>query len=166
MSTFALIFPLSQIEDGTAFPVSQWPLHATIVPPFETPAGPTAIANTLRPIAKTIEPFAISGHHREQFGERRDISVTTLLPVDRLQTLHRLLSDAVTTLGAAPLEPQYHHHGFAAHITDNETDSFSIGEHHQIDQLTLVDMRTEQPGANPRALLTLDLGQETRHPAK
>jgi len=166
MSTFVLIFPLNPIGDGATFPISQWPLHATIVPPFEIPGGHKAIANALQPIATTIEPFTITGHRREQFGAHRDVSVTTLLPVERLQTLHGLLSDAVESLGAAPLEPQYHRQGFAAHITDNESDSFAIREHHHIDRLTLVDMRTEQPSDDPQALVTLRLGPTTRHPAK
>jgi hypothetical protein len=132
-------------------------LHATIVPPFDCAAESTAVMNAIRPIAATTNPFTVVGHQRQLFGHQREVVVTTLLPVDHIHALHNILSDALEQLKALPIEPAYHRDGFKAHITDNAYSTFAPGERTQIHTLTLVDMRTHQPGTHPEAQASVPL---------
>src|SRR4051794_13195607 len=89
MSSFVLVYFLERSPVGHTFPVGEWPLHATLVPPFESSGKPdfASVTGSHAPIPTTVSGSAT-------FGRRRR-PVALLDNPPQLQQLHEDLTAAV-----------------------------------------------------------------------
>ncbi|MGN6425911.1 2'-5' RNA ligase family protein [uncultured Leifsonia sp.] len=117
------------------FSGGDWPLHVTIVPPFETELDAPAVA-ALLPRSPAVRVVA---GERAAFGRHRDIPVTLLHPSPALLALHR---DAVRALEAAGARIHDRHHildGYRPHATRQRRAALDPGDHDTLTELALVE---------------------------
>jgi hypothetical protein len=116
------------------FPAGDWPLHVTIVPPFETELGVDAVAALLPSAA----PIPVVGAARERFGAHRTVPVTVLRASTPLLALHTAAVDALEAAGAHLRDPHHLRDGYRPHATDQRTGRLHPGEHALLTELSLV----------------------------
>jgi len=116
------------------FPAADWPLHVTVVPPFEADLDADAVADLLPRVA----PIPVSGGARERFGAHRTVPVTVLRPSEPLLALHTAAVDALEAAGATLRDPHHLREGYRAHATDQRTGRLHPGEHALLTELSVV----------------------------
>jgi len=117
-----------------SFPASDWPLHVTIVPPFETELDAEGVAALI----PRVSPIPVTGSSRERFGAHRTVPVTVLRESLPLRALHTAAVDALEAAGATIRDSRHLRDGFRAHATDQRTGRLHPGEHALLTELSVV----------------------------
>lgn len=116
------------------FPAGDWPLHVTVVPPFETELEADAVAALL----PRVPPIPVVGAARERFGAHRTVPVTVLRDSAPLAALHTAAIDALEAAGARIRDAHHLRDGYRPHATDQRTARLHPGEHALLTELSLV----------------------------
>ncbi|HSP53854.1 MAG TPA: 2'-5' RNA ligase family protein, partial [Cryobacterium sp.] len=109
MPRLVVVLPLTPLRTGDSFPVSAWPLHITVLPPFHTDAAASVIAGVIAGVAAATPSgrttvTAVAGADA-LFGRREDVPVVLIDENPVLTELHRALVDAVRPFASSPDEP-------------------------------------------------------------
>ncbi len=116
------------------FPAGDWPLHVTIVPPFETELSVEEVAA----LVPRVAPIPVVGGGHERFGARGTVPVTVLHESAPLTELHVALVDALEAAGIALHDQRHLRDGYRAHVTDQRTGRLHPGEHALLTELSVV----------------------------
>ncbi|TFC51220.1 hypothetical protein E3T24_16865 [Cryobacterium sp. TmT2-59] len=166
MSRLVVVLPLTALRTGDSFPVSEWPLHITVLPPFHTDAAASVIAGVVAGVVVGVTGGvdAVSAGGRTAitavagvealFGRREDVPVTLVVDDAALTELHRALVDAVRPFASSPDEPAFTGPGFRAHITIKNGARVHEGEVLTLAQIALVDM-APRAAAGGRSVLAV-----------
>lgn len=146
MTRLVVVLPLSPLSEGDSFAVRDWPLHITVLPPFDTDAGVAEIVDAVASVTVGQSELTVVAAHGELFGRRHDIPVTVLADNDELTDLHRRLIGVVKPFGVSPEERAFTGPGFRPHITSKHHSSVHGGDQFVLKQIALVDM---MPRASP-----------------
>ena len=138
MGRFAVVLPLEPLAAGDGFPVSAWPLHVTVVEPFETRHDAAWVAELLGPVLHGRSTIATLAFDRAMFGPKRDVPVTLISddgPLGAMRTrLLRALREADVDVARARLD-------YRPHVTDGVHGSIPPGRDIRLAQVALVDLR-------------------------
>ncbi|AWB87565.1 2'-5' RNA ligase family protein [Mycetocola zhujimingii] len=157
MSRVVVVVPLNPLRNGESFLVSSWPLHITVVPPFETEAETPAIAAALAEAVGDLASFSVVAAGDELFGRRHDIPVTLIADDERLLTLRERLVAAVRPLATSPDERAFSRPEFRPHVTVKGENRVADGEELHLTQVALVDMAPRQSPGGRTVLATVPL---------
>jgi hypothetical protein len=116
------------------FPAGDWPLHVTIVPPFET--GLTA--EQVAALIPRVPPIPVTGGGHERFGARGTVPVTVLHDAPPLTALHLALVDALEEAGIVLRDQGHLRDGYRPHATDQRTGRLHPGEHALLTEVSVV----------------------------
>jgi hypothetical protein len=116
------------------FPAADWPLHVTVVPPFDTELDAAAVAALI----PNVPPIPLVAGGRERFGSRQTVPVTVLHDSEALLSLHTAMVDALEAAGATLRDQRHLRAGFRAHATDQRTGRLHPGEHILLTELCVV----------------------------
>ncbi|MGO4534486.1 2'-5' RNA ligase family protein [Leifsonia sp. 2MCAF36] len=116
------------------FPATDWPLHVTVVPPFETELA----ADQVAALVPLVPPIPIAGATRERFGTHGTVPVTVLRGSAALVALHTSLVDALDATGATLRDQRHIRADFRAHATDQRRGRLHPGEHALLTELCIV----------------------------
>ena len=157
MSRLVVVLPLTPLRTGDSFPVADWPLHITVLPPFHTDAAASVIAGVIAvtAVGRTART-AVAGADA-LFGRREDVPVTFVAENPGLTELHRALVDAVRPFASSPDEPAFTGPGFRAHITIKNGVRVHEGEALTLTQIALVDMAPRAAAGGRTVLATFPL---------
>lgn len=160
MPRLVIVLPLWPLHVGDTYPVAQWPLHITVLPPFLTSAAPAEIAQAMTKVALEQDSITAVAGQDALFGRRHDVPVTLLLENDRLHAVHAALVEAVRPFAADPAEPAFTGSGFRPHVTVKDDRRVYEGEQLSLTQIALVDMAARAaPGRMVLATANLRTGQ-------
>lgn len=138
MGRFAVVLPLEPLASGEGFPVSAWPLHVTVVEPFETRHDAAWVADLIGPVMHGRRPIDTLAFDRAMFGPKRDVPVTLVRddgPLGAMRTrLLRALREADVDVAQARLD-------YRPHVTDGAHGSIPPGRAIRLAQAALVDLR-------------------------
>lgn len=138
MGRFAVVLPLEPLTAGASFPVSAWPLHVTVVEPFETRHDATWVADLMGPVLRGRRAIEAASFDRAMFGRRRDVPVTLVRddgPLGAMRTrLLGALREADVDVARARLD-------YRPHVTDTSLGSMPTGRRVMLEQTALVDLR-------------------------
>jgi hypothetical protein len=118
------------------FPASDWPLHVTLVPPFETELAPDAVVALFPP----ARPVAVTAGDEALLGARHTVPVTLIRPVDDLLALHAALIDALESAGVGVADQRHILAGYRPHATARRGGRLRPGATFTIGELALVDL--------------------------
>jgi hypothetical protein len=162
MGRFAVVLPLEPLARGDAFPVSAWPLHVTVVEPFETHHDSAWVADVLGPVMHGRRSIVAEAFDRAMFGPRRDVPVTLLRDPGPLGAMRvRLLTalrDADVDVARARVE-------YRPHVTDTAEGSIPPGRTIRLPQATLVDLRPPE-GRTMRTIASVWPLEESAAPGR
>ncbi|HEU4757441.1 MAG TPA: 2'-5' RNA ligase family protein [Agromyces sp.] len=138
MGRFAVVLPLEPLAAGEGFPVSAWPLHVTVIEPFETHRDAEWVANLVGRVLHGRRAIDALAYDRAMFGPRRDVPVALLRddgPLGAMRTrLLRALREADVDVARARVD-------YRPHVTDNSNGSILPGRAIRLTQAALVDLR-------------------------
>ena len=161
MPRLVVVLPLTPLRTGDSFPVSAWPLHITVLPPFHTDAAASVIAGVIAGVVAATPSgrttvTAVAGADA-LFGRREDVPVVLIDENPVLTELHRSLVDAVRPFASSPDEPAFTGPGFRAHITIKNGVRVLEGEALTLTQIALVDMAPRSAAGGRTVLATFPL---------
>ncbi|MGN7798066.1 2'-5' RNA ligase family protein [Leifsonia sp. 22587] len=116
------------------FPAADWPLHVTIVPPFETELSAEGVAALL----PSVPPIPVTGGARERFGAHRTVPVTVLRASPALHALHTASVDALEAADVVLRDQHHLRDGYRPHVTDQRSGRLHPGEHALLTALCVV----------------------------
>jgi 2'-5' RNA ligase len=157
MSRLVVVLPLTPLRTGDSFPVSDWPLHITVLPPFHTDAAASVIAGVIAATASGRAALTAVAGGDALFGRREDVPVTLVDADPALTGLHRALVDAVRPFASAPDEPAFTGVGFRAHVTVKNGARVREGDRLTLSQIALVDMAPRAAADGRTVLATFAL---------
>ena len=165
MSRLVVVLPLTRLRPGESFPVSDWPLHITVLPPFHTDAAASVLARVIAVVIARVIAAAPSGGATLMavagddalFGRRENVPVTLVQANLTLTELNRALVDAMRPFASSPDEPAFTGPGFRAHITIKNGNRVQAGDVLTLSQLALVDMAPRSAAGGRTVLATFPL---------
>ncbi|MEI5584967.1 2'-5' RNA ligase family protein, partial [Agromyces sp. CCNWLW208] len=135
---FAVVLPLEPVTAGESFPVSAWPLHVTVVEPFETHHEAAWVVALLGPVLHGRRAVDADASDRAMFGTRRDVPVTLLRDAGPLGAMRvRVLS----ALREADVDVARARADYRPHVTDTAHGTVAPGRRVRLTQVALVDLR-------------------------
>ncbi|WP_426625005.1 2'-5' RNA ligase family protein [Leifsonia sp. McL0607] len=132
------------------FGAGDWPLHVTIVPPFETALDAEAVAARL-PHGQRLPIVAGA---RASFGHRRTVPVTLIRPSPALLALHEACVEALEADGAVIADQRHIRAGYRPHASDQRTCALAPGDHVSLSELAIVE---GAPGSRRRVAARIPL---------
>lgn len=138
MARYVVVLPLEPLAPGDVFTVAEWPLHVTLVEPFQTDLPTAALAEILRRVAGRSQVIHASGGDEAMFGRRRDVPVTLVRDGGELGALR---DEALAALGDAGVGLGRARPDFRPHVTRKHGRRLRPGEPIVLDTSALVDMR-------------------------
>ncbi|MDR5700298.1 2'-5' RNA ligase family protein [Agromyces aerolatus] len=162
MARYVVVMPLAPLERGDEFTVADWPLHVTVVEPFESAASPEQLVSALQPVAGRAHVVRTTAGENAMFGRRRDVPVSLIRDGGEIVALREA---ALAALAAAGLDLGRVRPDFRPHVTVKRHGRLYPGDHVAFDRLALIDMRPPA-GSRHRAVVgVLSLDPEpSRHP--
>src|SRR5262245_16013011 len=135
MARWVVVLPLSPLRTGDVFSVGQWPLHITLIEPFETELDADELGGALEPLAAAAEPVPGRIGPEAMFGPRRDILGSLVEDGGRLLPLR---SAAQAALRDLPVDLRYPRLDYRPHVTAKRHGRVHEGDRLTLDLLTLV----------------------------
>jgi 2'-5' RNA ligase len=137
MARFVVVLPLVPLTAGDEFTVADWPLHVTLVEPFQTELSPAVVAEVVGRAASGAGVIRASGGEAAMFGRRRDVPVTL---VEEGGALEQLRDHALAALGDAGVDFGRVRPDFRPHVTRKHGRQLRPGEPVVLETVALVDM--------------------------
>ena len=156
MPRVVVVIALEPLRAGTRFPVRDWPLHVTVVPPFSTRASVDDIARIIAETSSGFPPFEVRAGHSAMFGRRHDVPVTLVEEDARLGALHQALVAALEPLASAG-DRAFQSAPYSPHVTAKGDRRATQGEVLTLGQVALVDMAPRSSPGGREVLATIDL---------
>jgi 2'-5' RNA ligase len=125
------------------FPMSEWPLHVTLLANFQTDRIDEA-KTQLAELAAESKPFEIRVDGEASFGPQQSVAVSLIHPDDNIKSLHNKLLELANGLGAVFDEPIYNGDGYRPHATIQQKDRLRDQQTVTLNSFTLVDMFPDQ----------------------
>ena len=157
MPRLVVVLPLTPLETGASFAVESWPLHITVLAPFETDAAPAEIARVSAAALAGFVAVTVVAGQDELFGRHHDIAVTLIDENAALTRLHDLLVAALRPLRSSPTEPAFTGPNFRAHVTVKSQGRVHVGDEITLTQLAVVDMAPRSASSGRTVLATIEL---------
>lgn len=151
MARFVVVLPLLPLAAGDEFTVADWPLHVTLVEPFQTDLSADDLARRLgrvEGIGDGAAAIRAAAGEEAMFGRRRDVPVTLVRDDGELAALR---GRALEALGAAGVEPRARL-DFRPHVTRKRHGQLRTGDRVVLDTVALIDMRPPE-GAHHRRVV-------------
>lgn len=157
MSRVVVVLPLAPLTVGESFLVSSWPLHITVVPPFDTGATTAVVADALAAAVGDQGEFTVVAAGDELFGRQHDIPVTLIADDERLTALRNRLTAAARELATSPDDRSFFRPEFRPHVTIKGDSRVHDGDELRLTQIALVDMAPRLSPGGRTVLATIPL---------
>lgn len=156
MARFVLVLPLEPLVVDDTFTVGRWPLHVTLVEPFETDVEIDAMAAELAPVAASGRPIPADVGKDAMFGPRRNILVS--LVHDDGETLLALRAAAMAALRARAVDLGHTRTDYRPHVTAKQHGRVREGDRLTLDTMALVRLRPPETSHHGRIVGSWRLG--------
>lgn len=158
MARYVVVLPLAPLQVGDEFTVAEWPLHVTVVEPFESPASPAELVAALGPVAQRSHEIGTTAGEDAMFGRNRDVPVSLIRDGGEIRMLREHALAALAPLG---LDLGRARQDFRPHVSAKRHGRLRAGDRVRFDRLALIDMRPPA-GSHHRAVVgVLELRRPT-----
>ena len=135
-----IVAPWEPLTVGTSFTTSQFPLHVTLVPPFDVDCELPTLLTAVKAASRKTERILAEVIGHEQFGPDANITVALIRPTEFILNAHSRLTEALRPLGWAAKEPHYNGERFRPHITGTDHRHLRLGEQFRLHQIAVIEM--------------------------
>ncbi|WP_136706652.1 2'-5' RNA ligase family protein [Agromyces sp. H66] len=156
MARFVLVLPLEPLVVNDEFTVAQWPLHLTLVEPFETDVEVETLNAALAPVAAGAQAIPVDIGEDAMFGPRKNILVSLVRDDGRALLALRAVSAAALRDRAVDLG--HIREDYRPHITAKQHGRVRQGDRLTLDTLALVRLRPPETSHHGRIVGSWRLG--------
>jgi len=135
-----IVAPLEPLTVGESFVASKFPLHATLVPPFQVECDWPELNAVVAGLSHRTDRLLADVIGQEGFGPDGSIKVALIRATDSIMNAHLQLIKVLMPLGWAAQEGRYNGSGFRPHITGNDERHVLLGEHFILSEIALIEM--------------------------
>ncbi|WP_394551063.1 2'-5' RNA ligase family protein [Agromyces sp. MMS24-JH15] len=150
MARYVVVLPLSELATGEVFAVDAWPLHVTLVEPFDAPAPPEVVDAALAAALRGTLPVHATVGEADRFGRHRDVPVRLIRDGGALGALR---SAVLASLAGTDARLERIRRDYRPHVTVRHAD-LRAGALVILDHVALVDTRPAD-GAHHRHVLAV-----------
>lgn len=136
---YCLVTFFDELDDGTQFKYSQWPMHITIADTFACDKINKA-TEALQSLIPNQNEINTSMGEDEYFGADKQVHVTLVNMNEKLLALHMEVVEILKSKGAVFNDPQYIEDGYKAHVTVQKNFRLNEGDTITLNSVSLVDM--------------------------
>lgn len=144
-----MVLPLAALRVGDEFTVAEWPLHLTVVEPFESRASPAELVAALDPVALASRAIETTAGADAMFGRNGDVPVSLITDGGEIRMLRERALAALAPLG---LDLGRVRLDFRPHVSEKRHGRLHTGDRVTFDRLALIDMRPPA-GSHHRAVV-------------
>ena len=163
MARFVVVLPLTPLVVGDTFTVAQWPLHLTLVEPFETAVESDELNSALAPVAAGAAPIPTVVGEDAMFGPRRNILVSLVHDDDG--ALLALRQASMAALRERGVDLGHTRSDYRPHVTAKQHGRVHEGDRLVLDSLALVRLRPPETSHHGRIVGSWALGAAHRRGA-
>jgi 2'-5' RNA ligase len=149
MARFVVVLPLAPLVAGDEFTVADWPLHVTLVEPFQTGRDAGDVARIIGDAVAGAEAVSATAGEEALFGRRRNVPVTVVRDSGALVALRESTLAALRHAGVDVARSRLE---FRPHVTHKRHGRLRLGERVDLRVVALIDMRPAQ-GAHYRRVV-------------
>jgi 2'-5' RNA ligase len=149
MARYVAVLPLAPLEVGAEFTVADWPLHLTLVEPFETRTPSARLVSALSDVARAARAIGATAGEDAMFGARRDVPVSLIRDGGEIRMLREHVVAAFAPLG---LDLEHIRPDFRPHVTVKRHGRLHPGDRVRFDRIALIDMHPSS-GAHHREVV-------------
>ena len=164
MARFVVVLPLLPLAAGDEFTVADWPLHVTLVEPFQTGLAAEDLARIVGAvdgIGSHASAIRAAAGEEAMFGRRRDVPVTLVRDGGELLALRSRTLDSLETAGV-DVRPRL---DFRPHVTRKHHGALRRGERLVLETVALIDMRPPEGAHHRRVMAAWRLGEASGDPS-
>lgn len=136
MNRYVIVSFLGKVPAGTSFTRTQWPLHITLIRPFDSYASEAELVAELTGALRYTKIFSLTGVSEELFGPELNIPVLELERTTDIVALNILLKRRFTNL-ANPSTPDIFTE-YRPHVTHQAEGKISVGDTITVSSVSLV----------------------------
>jgi len=155
MARFVVVLPLVPLAAGDEFTVADWPLHVTLVEPFQADEAAVDVAVVVARVVSDATPIRAGAGAEAMFGHRRDVPVTLVRDGGQLAALRARTLDALRDAG---VDISLTRDDFRPHVTRKRHAHLRMGERVDLDTVALIDMRPPAGAHHRRVIAAWRLG--------
>jgi len=158
---YTIIQLFEDVADGIQFPMSSWPLHATIVDTFAIEWDVPEMIKELGEMLAVCKSASSVVEDDMFFGPKKQTQVALLRKTDDLIELHYKVVELLEKGGLKLNDPQFSREGFLPHSTVQKHARLHKDDEITFGALTIIDMF---PGEDPyqrKVLKTIKIGAST-----
>lgn len=155
---WAIVSLLEDVEEGSEFYFTDFPLHVTLAGVFSTPADKDQLVHGLAGLLRKQSLIEIEADEADFFGPNEDIPVMRIKQSGELKKLHLQIHDWLTSLHVEYNSPQYQGSGYHPHCTVQRDTSLSLGEQRVLTSVSLIDLFPNNDGYQRKIVKTIQLG--------
>ncbi|MEV1129955.1 2'-5' RNA ligase family protein [Agromyces sp. NPDC049794] len=156
MARFVVVLPLVPLVADDTFTVAQWPLHVTLVEPFETEVDVDALQAAIAPVAADAAPITADVGADAMFGPRRNILVSLI--DDDGAALLALRAAAMAALRERAIDLGHTRTDYRPHVTAKQHGRVHEGDRLVLDSVALVRLRPPETSHHGRIVGSWPLG--------
>ncbi|GAA4367253.1 2'-5' RNA ligase family protein [Agromyces bauzanensis] len=157
MTRFVVVLPIEPLVVNAEFTVAQWPLHVTLVEPFETDVEVDTLDAALAPVAAATRPIPADVAEDAMFGPRRNILVS--LVRDDGDALPALRAVAMTALRERAVDLGHTRTDYRPHVTAKGHGRVHEGDRLLLDTMALVRLRPPETSHHGRIVGSWRMGE-------
>lgn len=161
METFkqkwAIISLLEDVDEGTEFYYTDFPLHLTLAGVFASDRNGQQLTEGLKGLLSTRSPFEIEANEKDMFGPEKNIAVIRIVKTPELMDLYQHIYTWLNGLGAIYNSPEYQGDGYLPHSTFQKTSYLKVGEKRVLSSVSLIDLFPNNDGYRRKIYKTIKL---------
>ncbi len=148
---------LDEIDEGSEFYYTDFPLHVTIAGVFACDKSGGEIAEGLAEVVRNMQKVEIVGEQQDMFGLEQDIPVMRVRKTPELMDLYAMVYTWLENEGVVYNSPEYQASGYVPHSTVQKTGSLAQGEKRVLTSISLVDLFPHNDGFQRKIVKTIVL---------
>lgn len=154
---WAIVSLLEDLEDGSQFSYTNFPLHVTLAGVFAIDKRGDQLASELSKILKNQRAFEIVADEKDLFGPDKSVAVMKIHSSSDLMSLYNHIYSWLVSENAAYNSPQYESDGYSPHSTFQKSGFLTKGEIRLLRSVSLIDLFPDKDADKRKIFRTIEL---------
>jgi 2'-5' RNA ligase len=154
---WAIIALLKDIQDGTGFYYTDFPLHITLAGVFAINKSGLWLIESLTNLLTDQKTFDVQTDKKDMFGPNKDVAVMKIVKSPELVSFYDKIHKWLLESGAIYNEPQYQGDDYLPHSTFQKSSSLNENETLQIKYVSIIDLFPNGDGYQRKVFKTIEL---------
>ncbi len=154
---WGIIALLEEIEEGSEFHYTDFPLHITLAGVFSIDKNGRWLANELAHLLIDQKMIEVKPDKKDMFGPNSDIAVMKMKKSAELLSIYDKIHNWLLDTGVVYNDPQYQGKGYVPHCTVQKSGILDENKTYLINSVSIIDLLPNNNGYQRRVVKTIKL---------